>query len=86
MKDFLTKDKIRQYLAKHPLFDFSGIQIFVHQNNVILTGTVSTMQEKKFAESAVKQMQGINKVISKIEPISEAVTLRLPPLRAILQS
>ena len=85
MKDFITKDKIRQYLAKHPLFDFSGIQIFVYQNNVVLTGTVSNMQEKKFAESAVKQMQGINKVISKIELISEAITLRLPSLKSILQ-
>lgn len=86
MKDFITKDKIKQYLAKHPLFDFSEIQIFVYQNNVVLTGTVSTIQEKNFAESAVKQMQGINKVISKVELISEAITLRLPPLKSILQS
>lgn len=85
MKDFITKEKIKQYLAKHPLFDFSGIQIFVYQNNVVLTGTVSTTQEKQFAESAVKQMQGINKVVSKIELISEAVTLKLPPLSSVLQ-
>lgn len=86
MNDFLLKNKIRDYLNKHPLFDFSQIRIFVYEGNVTLKGLVSSKQEKCFAESAIKQMREVNKVSSKLELISEAITLRLPPLKTVLQA
>jgi osmotically-inducible protein OsmY len=86
MNDFILKNRIREYLNKHPLFDFSKIRIFVYKGNVTLKGLVSSKQEKFFAELAVKQIREVKNVFSKLELISEAITLRLPPLKLVLQS
>lgn len=84
MSDQLLKNKIRHYLDNHPFFNFSKIKIFVAKGEVSLTGTVLTANEKNFAESIVKQMHGVNKFKSEIKLLTEAVTLRLPKLQALL--
>ncbi len=86
MNDTLTKNKIKYYLDKNPLFNFSEIKIFVSEGSVILAGTVLTNEEKVFAESAISQMREVNEVKSKIELRSEAITLRLPPIKAVFQN
>ncbi len=86
MKDTLIKNKIINYLETHPFFNFSRVYVSVQAGNVTLFGTVSTQKEKIFAESAIKQMWQVNKVTSRLELLTEAITVRLPPLRAILSN
>ena len=84
MNDTLIENKIKYYLKKQPLFNFSKVKVFVQEGAVTLVGKVSTEREKNFAESIVKGMREINQVKSKIELMSEATTRKLPALQLIL--
>ena len=67
------------------MVDSSDINIFVYKNEVTLVGTVHTKKEKIMAEYVVNQMAEVKKVISKLELLSEATTMRLPPIESIFQ-
>lgn len=84
MNDTLIENKIKYYLKKQPLFNFSKVKVFVQKGDVTLVGKVSTEREKNFAESIVKGMREINRVTSKLELMSEAITSRLPTLQSVL--
>lgn len=85
MDDIMLKNKIKNYLDRNPVIDSSDINIFVYKNEVTLLGTVDTKREKIMAEFIVSQMAEVKKVISKLELLAEAETLRLPPIASIFQ-
>ena len=86
MDDNQIKNKIKYYLSKHPLINSSDIIVFVYKGDVTLIGTVSNKTEIRLAEFLVKQMAEGKKVICKLELLSEAPTLRLPPIESIFQN
>jgi osmotically-inducible protein OsmY len=85
MKDNLVKNIINQRLRSHPLVDSSDINVFIYKGDVTLIGTVYTKKQKDLAEYLVKQIPEVNKVIDKLEILSEAITNRLPSLSSIFQ-
>lgn len=84
MNDNLIRNNIKSYLQTHPVFNFSGVNVFVQKGVVVLAGNVLTKREKEFAEFFVNKVQGVNQVVSRLEPISEAITQRLPKLESVL--
>ncbi len=85
MNDIMLKNKIKNYLDRNLIVDSSDINIFVYKNEVTLVGTVQTKREKIMAEYVVNQMAEVKKVTSKLELLSEATTMRLPPIESIFQ-
>ena len=85
MEDTMLKNKIKHYLDKNQIIKSSDINIFVYKSEVTLVGTVQTKREKIMAEYVVNQMAEVKKVISKLELLSEATTMRLPPIASIFQ-
>lgn len=84
MDDNLIRNKIKSYLQKHPIFNFSEVRVFVQKGVVVLAGNVLTYQEKDFAEFFVKKVHGVRHLISRLEPVSEATTQKLPRLETVL--
>ena len=84
MNDNLIKNKITNYFRKTRFFDLSQIKVFVQSGVVLLVGTVLNEDDKEFAEFFAKRVDGVKNVISRVELMSEAITLQLPPLHSIL--
>lgn len=84
MNDNLIRNQIKSYLQKHPIFNFSDVNVFVQKGDVILAGSVLTKREKEFAEFFAKKVQGVNQVISKLDLLTEAITQRLPKIQSII--
>ncbi len=84
MNDNLIKNKITNYFRKMRFFDLSQIKVFVQSGVVLLVGTVLNENDKEFAEFFVKRLDGVKNVISRLELMSEAITMQLPPLQSVI--
>ena len=86
MNDTFIKNKIERYFKIQTMADLTEIEVFVREGEVKLEGVVATNSERDFAESIVKRMWEVKRVISNISLMSEAATLPLPPLHRIFQT
>jgi osmotically-inducible protein OsmY len=84
--NLMIKNRIKYFLDKHPLVDSSNIEVFVYKGDVTLVGTVTDSKQKNLVEYLVRQNPEVSKVISKLELLSEAITMRLPPIESIFQN
>ena len=85
MEDTMLKNKIKNHLDKNPAVDSSDINIFVYKGEVTMVGTVRSKKEKIMAEFIVNRIDEVKRVFSKLELLSEAITLRLPPIESVFQ-
>lgn len=85
MDDAMLKNKIKHHLDKNPTVESSEINIFVYKGEVTLVGVVQNKRQKIMAEYIVNEIEEVKRVFSNLELLSDAETLRLPPIESIFQ-
>jgi osmotically-inducible protein OsmY len=71
-----VKDQIKRALERSAAFDADRITVQVHGNKAILSGSVTTLSEKRTAERAARNAAGVTEVDNQliVHPETFAVT------------
>ena len=71
--DVGTESMVRARLAENPNLDTHDIQASVYGDRVVLHGQVRTQRERDEAESAVRQVRGVEDVDNRLVVTGEPI-------------